>query len=66
MLNAIKKARLLAGLTQRELADAVGVTAITVSKWENNVMFPNVKRLKTVADALGTTVEVLIDDKEVS
>lgn len=66
MLNTIKKARLLAGLTQRQLAEAVGVSAITVSKWEKGTMFPNVKRLKSVANALDTTVEVLISDKEVS
>ena len=65
-MNSIKKARLLAGITQTELAHKVGVSVVAVNKWENGVMFPNVKRLKTVADALNTTVEVLISDREVS
>ena len=66
MLNTIKKARLLAGITQRQLADSVGVSTVTVSKWERGIMFPNVQRLKIVADSLNTTVEMLISDREVS
>ena len=33
--HELKTARLLAGLTQQQLADRMGVTRLTVSNWEN-------------------------------
>ena len=65
-MNQFRKARLLAGITQGELAKRVGVSVVSVNKWENGHVFPDVRRLKTVADALNTTVDVLISEKEVS
>ena len=59
-MNQIKRARLIAGLTLRELADLLGVSYVSVWKWEHGESFPNVKRLKQVADALNTTVGDLL------
>lgn len=67
MLNPIKKARLLKGIQQKELAERLGVSQVSVCKWEKGTVFPNVKRLKAVAKALDTTVEELLPEgKEVS
>ena len=67
MLNPIKKARILKGIQQKELAERLCVSQVTVCKWEQGKSFPNVKRLKAVAEALDTTVEELLPEgKEVS
>lgn len=63
MLNVYKRARMIAGLTQTELAEKVGVSAVTVHNWENGESFPRVKRLKKIAEALNTTVAELIDEE---
>lgn len=50
---------MLAGLTQRELADAAGVNSITVSRWERGVVEPGVYQFRGLADALGVDVDDL-------
>ena len=55
------------GLTQKQLADKLGVTNKAVSKWENDVAYPDITLLKTIAEALSTTVgELLGEEKETS
>ena len=63
-MNRIKRARLIRGITQTELAEELGVSVVTVSKWELNRSFPRAKRLKKVADVLHTTVPDLLKDQE--
>ena len=62
-MNNIKQARLIAGLTQSELADMIGVSRVSVWKWEKDIVFPRPRRLKPVADALNTTVEKLLEGR---
>ena len=64
MLNAIKKARLIAGVTQSELAAMIGVTPGAVSQWEQGTTKPAVRKLKPLAIALHTTVEKLLEGEE--
>lgn len=64
-MNPFRKARMIAGITQTELAEKIGVSAVAVNKWENGHTFPSVKRLRAVANALNITVEELISEKEV-
>ena len=64
MLTNIKKARLIKGIQQKELAEKLGISQVSVCKWEQGKSFPNVKRLKQVADILGTSVESLLPDEE--
>ena len=63
MLTKIKKARLIKGIQQKELADMLGVSQVSVCKWEQGKAFPSVKRLKQVASLLDMTVEELIPDE---
>lgn len=63
MLNEFKRARLVKGIRQYELAEKLGVSYVTVCKWENGKGFPDVKRLRQVADELGTTVDKLLDGR---
>ena len=62
-MNNIKYARLNAGLTQNELADMIGVSRVSVWKWEKDLAFPHPRQLKAVADTLGTTVSKLLEGR---
>lgn len=48
------------GLTQRELAEKIGVTDKAVSKWENGRGFPDVAILETLSKELGVSIAELI------
>ena len=62
-MNSFKKARLVAGFTQTELAKKVGVSCVSVCQWESGKRLPRVGRLKTIAEALGTSVEKLLEER---
>lgn len=51
--EALKKARIDAGITQAELAKRLGVTPQTVSQYERGIKNPKVETLARFADALG-------------
>lgn len=65
-LNSIKRARVLAELSQYELARVIGVTPGCVSQWEKGMTHPRPKRLKQISEALNVPIAVLIDEHEVS
>lgn len=48
--NCIKEIRLKQGIDQSQLADMLGVSTSTVSRWENNKSVPRAKRLKKIAE----------------
>ena len=48
------------GLTQKELAERLGVTNKAVSKWETGGGMPDVSVLETLADALEVSVDELL------
>lgn len=47
-------------LTQEQLADAMGVSVATVSKWEGGTVSPDVEMLAELADFFQTSVDVLL------
>lgn len=59
--NAIKYARKNAGLTQTQLAKLIGTSHAAISYWENGVNIPNVLDCRKMADALGISIDELID-----
>lgn len=60
MLNAIKLARLRAGISQKALAEMLGISVGAVCQWEKGITNPNAKRLKPLAMILNTTVDELL------
>lgn len=64
MLNTYKKARLVAGISQIELAKRLGITAGAVSQWECGRCKPSCKKLKALAEILNTTVDDLIEPSQ--
>lgn len=48
------------GLTQKQLAQQLGISDRTVSRWERGVGFPDVSLLEPLADALGLSLGELI------
>jgi transcriptional regulator with XRE-family HTH domain len=62
-MNRFKRARLLAGVTQTEVAKQLGVSTAAVCQWETGKRMPRVKRLQTVADILHTTVADLLEEE---
>lgn len=62
--DRIRAARINANLNQSKVAEAIGVNAITVSRWERGVNTPGTDVLKKVAKVLGVTMEWLVDNDD--
>ena len=60
----IAYAREVAKLTQSDLALAVGVSSITVSRWESGWQSPDDETKRRLATALNTTISYLMDESE--
>lgn len=56
----ISESRKGSGMTQRELADMLGVTAQAVSKWERGSACPDISIIDEVASALGISLFELL------
>ena len=59
-----KKARLRAGLLQKDVADALGVDKSTVCLWETGKTKPRANILPKVAEILNCSVDFLIGDQD--
>lgn len=46
-------------IKQKDLAEAIGVTKATMSKYENNINIPNADILCSIADVLNTSTDFL-------
>lgn len=61
----IKAKRERVGKTQQQIADELGVTLDTISKYENGRNLPGADKLPALAHALGCTIDALYtDDRE--
>ncbi len=56
----LRTARRSVGLTQKQLAEELGVESITVSRWERGVTAPSLARLRRIAEITETTVSDLV------
>ena len=48
------------GITQEEMSERLGVTPQAVSKWENDISYPDILQLPKIAEMLGVTVDELL------
>ncbi len=60
MLRNIKMLRVKNGVTQQQLATAVGVSQQSINKYENHDIEPDIATLIAIADYFGTSVDYLI------
>jgi len=63
MVN-ITHARIDKGLSQKELADLMGVSAAAVSQWESGGKRPQKANLAKLAEVLGVSTEYLLGKEE--
>jgi transcriptional regulator with XRE-family HTH domain len=61
----LKSARDFSGLSAQQVADKTGVGVSTMYHWENQKTLPNIFQLFLFADAVGQTVEDLLEAAEV-
>lgn len=57
----IRQMRKLAGLTQEQLASRLGVSAQSISKWENDITMPDITLLPLIAETFGVSIDDLFD-----
>ena len=50
--------------SQEELADILKVSNVTISNWENGLQEPRSKRVRELAEALGTTPAYLLGEND--
>ena len=58
--NQIKKYRNELGLSQEELADIIFVTRQTISNWENEKNYPDIKSLVMLSSLFGISLDNLV------
>ena len=63
--TTIRKLREGRGLTQAELAERIGISSKTVSKWETAKGLPDISLLQPLAQALGISVIELMNGEKI-
>ncbi len=61
-VNTVAERRKEAGLTQKQLANLLGLKRSSISKWENGASKPRAETLKKLADLLNCTVDELLKE----
>ncbi len=59
--NKIKELRKKRGITQEQLASAIGISFQAVSKWENNIALPDITLVPILANYFGVSLDELFD-----
>lgn len=62
--SKIKEARLVAGLTQEQAAESLGVSRQTMSNWENNKTYPDIINVIKMSDLYGVSLDRLLKESE--
>ena len=58
--NQIRKYRTNLNLSQDELADKIYVTRQTISNWENNRNYPDIRSLVLLSNVFGVSLDILV------
>lgn len=62
--NKLHRARTNANLTQEQVAEALGVSRQTISNWENEKTYPDIRSVVTLSDLYNVSLDHLLKDKE--
>ena len=62
--NSLFHARKKSGLSQEEVAEKIGVSRQTISKWESNQSSPDIQSCKAMADVFGISLEELLYERK--
>ncbi len=57
--DKIRELRQARGVTQENLADALGITAQAVSRWESGTVYPDMELIPGIANYFGVTIDEL-------
>lgn len=60
MLENLKKLREEAGVSQKQLAESIGVSQQSINKYENHNIEPDIETMIRIADYFNTSVDYLI------
>lgn len=60
MLENLRRLREGAGVTQKQLADAIGVSQQSINKYENHNIEPDISTLIRIADYFSVSVDYLV------
>lgn len=63
-LNKIRSLRATKRLTQRKVADRLGLNVSSVTKWETGKSNPRADKLPLLAETLDCTIDELFDGKD--
>ena len=58
--NQIRKYRTESKLSQDDLAEKVFVTRQTISNWENNRNYPDIRSLVLLSNVFGISLDILV------
>lgn len=64
IVNRVKELRTAAGMTQKVLADQLGVTVPTVSKWELGQRTPELEKVFRMTLIFGVPIEEIVQRTE--
>lgn len=56
----IKKLRKEKEITQEEFAELIGISSQSVSRWENNLCYPDIELIPIIADFFGVSTDMLM------
>ena len=56
----LKELRKAKGFTQEDVAEFLNISKQSISRWENNVTYPDITILPTIASLFGTTVDSVL------
>jgi transcriptional regulator with XRE-family HTH domain len=61
-MTTIRALRISAGLSQKEFAEALGLSQVSVWQWEHGESLPTADKLPAIAKVLGCTINELFND----
>ena len=64
MRITLEAARVNSGLTQKELAEKLGISNVTVVNWEKGITEPSLSQLRTISQLSGIPMDyIYVPDK---